>query len=119
MNKYIYNGNAIQPVVEMYHDIIPYLGGITEREFYQDTEKCIEAWRSANEQLSEYFGELLPTRTPSAPPLSYGHLVSLGVPLRQPIDAEPNVTSCVDSIDEAIAFMEERKNIDFGAAPEC
>ena len=119
MRKYSYKGTEIKPVVEIYHDVVPYLGGITEGEFYRDTDKCIAAWKSANEQIAAYFGDLLAPRAPSAPPLSYGHLVSLGVPLRQPDDAEPNVQHCVNSIDEAIAFMEERRNIDFGAAPEC
>ncbi|MBE6559730.1 MAG: hypothetical protein E7662_01290 [Ruminococcaceae bacterium] len=119
MRKYSYRDKEIKPVVEIYHDVIPYLGGITEGEFYKDTDKCISAWRSANEQIAAYFGDLLAPRAPSAPPLSYGHLVSLGVPFHQPEDAEPNVQHCVNSIDEGIAFLEERKNIDFGAAPEC
>ena len=110
MRKYMYNGTPIKPVVEIYHDLIPYLGGISEREFYTDSEKCISAWRTANDAVSAYFGDLLRPHAPSAPPLSYGHLVSLGVPLRQPEDAEPNVKSCVNSVEEGIAFLEERRN---------
>ena len=49
MRKYSYRGKEIKPIVEIYHDVIPYLGGITEGEFYKDTDKCISAWRSANE----------------------------------------------------------------------
>lgn len=40
MNAYAYNGQAITPVVEIYHDVIPYLGNITEKEFYTDTENA-------------------------------------------------------------------------------
>ena len=119
MRKYMYSGVPIRPVVEIYHDVVPYLGGISEREFYTDDEKCISAWRAANDTISAYFGDLLLPNTPSAPPLSYGHLVSLGVPLRQPEDAEPNVKSCVNSIEEGIAFLEARRNIDFGDCAVC
>lgn len=47
MNAYAYNGQKVTPVVEIYHDVIPYLGNITEKEFYTDTEKCIAAWQQA------------------------------------------------------------------------
>ena len=119
MKSYIYNGHEIVPVVEIYHDVIPYLGGITEKEFYTDTEKCISAWKQANEAITGYFGDRLSPNTPSAPPLSYGHLVSLGVPLRQPEDSEPNVQACVGSIEEGIDFLRERKGIDFGDCDVC
>ncbi len=119
MKSYQYNGHEITPVAEIYHDVIPYLGGITEGEFYTDTEKCISAWKQANEVIADYFGDLLRPNTPSAPPLSYGHLVSLGVPLRQPEDSEPNVQSCVGSIEEGIEFLRERKGIDFGDCEIC
>ncbi len=119
MRKYSYNGTPIYPVAEYLHNLIPYLGGITDGEFYRNTDKCIAAWREANAQISAYFGDRLALRIPCAPPLSYGHLVSLGVPLERPEEGEPNIHSCADSLDAAIAFMEERKNIDFGTAKEC
>ncbi|MBE6610861.1 MAG: hypothetical protein E7632_00095 [Ruminococcaceae bacterium] len=119
MPEYRYRGTQFFPTVEIDHDVIPYLGGITEGEFYRDTEKCIHAWKEANRQITDYFGDLLQPNTPSAPPLAYGHLVSLGLPLRQPEDAEPNVQPYVDSIEDAIAFLEERRTIDFGDNPTC
>ncbi len=119
MRKYEYKGVQIYPTLEILHSLIPHLAGITESEFFLNQEKCIGAWKSANEQLAAFFGDLHTLRTPTAPPLSYGHLVSLGVPLHQPENGEPNVEPCVSSIDEAIAFMEERRDIDFGAASEC
>lgn len=119
MPEYRYNGKQIFPIVEIYHDVVPYLGGITEGEFYRDTEKCIHAWKEARSKISEYFGDLLKPGVPSAPPLSYGHMVSLGLTLRQPEDAEPNVQPCVSDIDEAIEFMEARRNIDFGDCDAC
>lgn len=110
---YAYQGKEIYPLVEIYHDVIPYLGGITEREFYMDSKKCIEAWKIANAKIAEYFGDLLAPRVPSAPPLSYGHLVSLGAPLKTPENGEPNIAPFADDIDEAIAILKERKSKDF------
>ena len=119
MKIYSYNGQKITPVVEIYHDVVPYLGGITEKEFYLDTDKCIAAWRLANEQITAQFGDLFPPRKPSAPPLSYGHLACLGAPLIYTENGEPNVKPCADDIDEAIAFMERSREMDFAAAPAC
>jgi len=111
--KYAYNGKEIKPVVEIYHDVIPIIGGITEGEFYRDAEKCAKAWKTANAAIADYFGELLAPRTPTCPPLSYGHMVSLGAPLSQPEDAEPNVKPFADSIEDAVAIMKEKKGMDF------
>ena len=112
--KYVYQGKEIYPKVEIYHDVIPYLGGITEKEFYEDPKACVEAWKKANAKIADYFGELLAPRTPSAPPLSYGHLVSLGAPLRMPEHGEPNISPFAEDIDEAIEIMKAQKGKDFG-----
>ena len=53
--KYVYQGREIYPQVEMYHDVIPYIGGISDKEFYTDPKACIEAWRKANAAMSEFF----------------------------------------------------------------
>ncbi len=110
---YAYQGKEIYPLVEIYHDVIPYLGGITERELYMDSAKCIEAWKIANAKIAECFGELLSPRTPTAAPLSYGHLVCLGAPLRMPENGEPNVSAFADDIDEAIEILKEKQGQDF------
>ena len=117
--KYVYNGKEIYPTVEIYPDVIPYLGGITDREFYTDPALCIKAWKEGNAAIAEYFGEhtaaLTLTKVPTAPGLSYGHLVSLGAPLKLPTkDGEPNVKPFARDIDEAIAIMKAKKNVDFG-----
>ena len=119
MRKYMYNGKEIKPTVEIYHDLVPYLGGIREKAFYTDIDKCVDAWRTTQTAVSDLFGDLLAVRTPSAPPLSYGHLVSLGVPLAMPEDAEPNVKPCVNSIEEGIEFFEARRDIDFADCDIC
>ena len=36
--RYEYKDKEIFPTVEIYHDVIPYLGNITEKEFYLDSK---------------------------------------------------------------------------------
>ncbi len=117
--KYAYKGREIWPSVEIYHDIVPYIAGITEHEFYMDARKCADAWKAANAALKAYFGDYLPLRTPSAGPLSYGHLVSIGAPYTLPENSEPNVKSFAGDIDEAIAIMKDMRGVDFGANDLC
>ena len=117
--KYMYQGKEIYPTVEIYPDVIPYLGGITDRQFYTNPELCIQAWKKGKAAIAEYFGDyanaLSLTKAPTAPGLSYGHLVSLGAPLKLPVvDGEPNVTPFANDIDEAIEIMKSKKNVDFG-----
>ncbi len=111
--RYEYNGKAFYPIVEIYHDVIPYLADITDKEFYWDGEKCAAAWKKANAAIEDYFGSRLDVRVPSAPPLSYGHLVSLGAPLRIPEEGEPNVRPFVSSLEEGIELLKSKKGCDF------
>lgn len=117
--KYVYQGREIFPTVEIYPDVVPYLSGITDHQFYTNPELCIKAWKDAIPAISEYFGEFAPllalTKKPTAPGLSYGHLVSLGAPLKLPTnDGEPNITPFAEDIDEAIEILKSKKNVDFG-----
>ena len=116
--KYVYQGKEIYPFIEIYPDVIPYIGGINDRQFYREPALCIKAWKKALTEIFEYFGEyvqLLKPRTPSAPSLSYGHLVSLGAPLKFPTEyGEPNVSPFAEDIDEAIEILKSKKNVDFG-----
>jgi len=116
--KYVYQGKEIYPTVEIYHDIVPHISGITDRQFYTDPELCVKAWKEAVAVISDYFGEfnqlLALTKKPSAPGLSYGHLVCLGAPLKLPTkDGEPNIKPFAEDIDEAIEIMKSKKNVDF------
>jgi hypothetical protein len=117
--KYAYQGKEIYPTVEIYPDVIPYLGGVTDNQFYTDPALCIHAWREGTAAINEYFREfaslLTLTKSPAAPGLSYGHLVSLGAPLKLPTrDGEPNVKPFASDIDEAIEIMKSKKDVDFG-----
>ncbi len=115
--KYAFNNTEIQPSVEIYHDGIVYLGEITMREFFWDKEKCAEAWRIAGEKIRAYFGDMLPMRPVSGPPLSYGHLVCLGAPIEFTEDSEPNVKPFISGIDEGIEFLKEKRDIVFAQQP--
>jgi len=111
--KYAYNGRTISPVVEIYHDVIPFIAGISERDFFLDAEKCAKAWKVANEAIANYFGDRLAPRAPMAGPFSYGHLVSIGATVNVPDEGEPNVKYFASDIDEAIAILKDSKGIDF------
>ncbi len=117
--KYVYQGKEIFPTVEIYPDVIPHISGITDHQFYTNPELCIKAWKDARVAISEYFGDfsqlLTLMKKPTAPGLSYGHLVSLGAPLKLPVnDGEPNVKPFAEDIDEAIEIMKSKKDVDFG-----
>jgi len=111
--RYEFNKTAIHPSVEVYHDAVVYLGGITMREFYLDKVKCAVAWRTSRQKLRDYFGDLLPLRTPAGPPISYGHLICLGCPVEYPEDGEPNVKPLVTDIDQGIDLLKTKKDIRF------
>ncbi len=117
--KYSYQGKEIYPVIEVYHDLIPYMAGISEYEFYMDAEKCADAWETANAGIREFFGKSDPSRIPGAAPLSYGHLVSIGAPYELPRDSEPNIKPFARDIDEAVSIMKAVRGIDFGACEMC
>ncbi|MCL2478488.1 MAG: hypothetical protein FWF22_03240 [Treponema sp.] len=117
MMAYYCNDREIFPVVEVYHDVIPYLGGIGIRDFFMDKEKCADAWKTANKILGDYFGDLLPIRKPAPAPLSYGHLICLGAPVKIPDDGEPNVSPFAGSVDEAIDILKSNRGMDFTKNP--
>ncbi|MBR6009484.1 MAG: hypothetical protein IK056_10395, partial [Clostridia bacterium] len=117
--KYVYAGREIYPVVEIYHDLIPYIAGITEKQFYMDAEKCADAWQASEDALQAYFGAYCPTRVPGAAPLSYGHLVSIGAPYTLLEDSEPNIKPFAKDIDEALYIIKQARGTDFGAHEMC
>lgn len=103
--------------VTMYHDVAPYLAGITATEFFTDADKLIRAWKLATQwQLDTFHGRLAP-RVPSAAPNAYGHLVCLGAPLQYSAEGEPNVTPATDSLEDGIRRLEAAQGMDFTACP--
>lgn len=115
--KYVYKGAEIRPSVEIYHDAIVYLGGITMREFFMDKVKCAEAWRIGQEKIYDYFGDIMPLRSVTGPPISYGHIICLGSTVDYPADSEPNVKPMFSNIDEGIESLKEKKNINYRDQP--
>ena len=127
--KYSYNQKEIFPYVEYGISAVAYLSGIGMRDIFLNKQKCAYAWKTANEELKKYFGNMLPTRKPEIltkyfcdfalirkpvpPAISYGHLISIGAPVTFPVDGEPNVSPFAHSVDEAIDILKERKGKDF------
>jgi hypothetical protein len=109
----MYKDTEIRPSVEIYHDALVYLSGITMKEFFMDKEKCAKAWKNGSEWIHDYFGDMLPLRNVSGPPISYGHLICLGAPVTYPENSEPNVKPMAGSIDEGIDILERQKDIDY------
>lgn len=103
--------------VEIYHDLAPYLAGISTRTFFEDDDQLIAAWEKATQWTQDTFHGRLAPRTPTAAPLSYGHLVCLGAPLKYSEQAEPNVGPATDSLEEAIRLLEDAQGMDFSACP--
>ncbi|MEA4823962.1 MAG: uroporphyrinogen decarboxylase family protein [Clostridiaceae bacterium] len=117
MIQYEYKGKPVRFTVEIYHDIVPYLGGISEKAFFVDADAAIPAWQKQIDFILTEFGEYLAPRAPSAAPLSYGHLVCLGAPLRRPEDAEPNIAPAASSLEDAVAILRDARGMDFTKTP--
>lgn len=103
--------------VEIYHDLAPYLAGISAKEFFLDADKLIEAWKVTTEWTLDTFHGRLKPRTPTAAPNSYGHLICIGAPLNYSESAEPNISPAAASLDEAIERLEAVRGMDFTACP--
>ena len=125
--EYMFNGKRIFPIVDVATDIIPSLSGIGMKDFHLDKKKCAYAWKTGLEKFKEYFGDLFsrpdddttsafdlfPMPKPSPAYISYGHLISIGAPVKFPDSGEPNVSPFAGSIDEAIDILKERRGKDF------
>ena len=106
-----------QFTVEIYHDVAPYLAGVSERDFFLDADKLILAWKAATEWTLDTFHGRIPPREPTAAPNSYGHLICLGAPVRYSDNAEPNISPAADSLEDAIRLLEDARGMDFTACP--
>ena len=117
MISYEFCGKPVRFTVEIYHDLVPYLGNISEKAFFLDADAAIAAWQKQIDFITSEFGDRLAPRAPSAAPLSYGHLVCLGAPLRYPDDAEPNISPAASSLEEAVAMLRDAQGMDFTKTP--
>ena len=74
------------------------ISGIGLREFNLDPGAGVEAYRKGRRLLSDLYGPDLALPGPATPPISYGHINALGVPLVFPEGGEVNYERCVHSM---------------------
>ena len=54
--NYQYKGRELTVKCAIVHDVVPYLGGITDKEFFLDAEKCAE-WKLTKEVVERFIEE--------------------------------------------------------------
>ena len=115
---YFYNGKQVDIRVEIYPDVVPYLGEADMIKFLTDPVTCGDAWEKAKEKFHAVFGESLPMRAVSPHPISYMHLLALGGKLDMRSTGEPNVHPFASDIDEALALAKKAENFDYESLRE-
>ncbi len=88
-----------------------YLSELKLDETYKDYSSCAKAFKIGRKKVKEMFGEDVIVGRPSCAPISYGHIICLGVPVSFPEDSEPGVRPIYKNIDEGIDAL--KKEIDF------
>lgn len=88
-----------------------YLAGLKLDEIYKDYSACAKAFKIGRKKVKEIFGEDVIVGPPTCAPISYGHIICLGVPVTFPEDSEPGVRPIYKSLDEGIKALSEK--IDF------
>jgi len=83
------------------------LSGVPIGEFYTEPAACIEVYKTGRPRMYEMFGDWLPPLAPSTPPISYMHVNCLGAELLFVEDGEVGHTHPFDTLDDAIARLEE------------
>ncbi len=110
---YTYNGKEVSIKVEIYPDVVPYLGETDMLQFITDKVACADAWEKAKEKFYSEFGEMLPMNRVAPHPISYMHLVALGGKLDMRQNGEPNVHPFASDIDEALALAKKAENFNY------
>lgn len=110
---YLYNGKEVNIKVEIYPDVVPYLGETDMIKFITDPVACGDAWEKAKEKFYKEFGEALPMRQVSPHPISYMHLLAMGAKLDMREGGEPNVHAFASDIDEALACAKKAENFNY------
>ena len=110
---FLYNGKEVNIKVEIYPDVVPYLGETDMISFITDPVACGDAWEKAKEKFYAEFGETLRLNTVSPHPISYMHLVALGGKLEMTKEGEPNVHPFASDIDEALELAKKAQNFNY------
>lgn len=92
--------------------------GIGLHEFFTKPEAGIEAYKRGRPIVREMFGPDVRIPSPATPPVSYGHINGLGVPLRFPDNGEVNYERTGKSLRQVMTMLEQRPNYaEAGDAP--
>jgi hypothetical protein len=88
-----------------------YLACVRLDEAYTNMSACAHVFRTGRKQVKEMFGPEIMDDVPHCPPISYGHIGCLGVPLAFPEDSEPAVRPLFSNLHEGITFL--KRKVDF------
>jgi hypothetical protein len=88
--------------------------GINIREFFLDVDVCIDAYRRGRKVVREMYGDRVNIPAPATPPISYGHVNTLGAQLVFPEGGEVGHIHPFTALEDAIAAL--RVPVDFASA---
>jgi hypothetical protein len=88
--------------------------GIKIKEMFLNSGAGIALYKTGRPLIRDMFGSEILLPTPMTPPISYGHINTLGAELRFPDDGEVNHGTLCNSIGEGIEILQ--KPIDFAKA---
>jgi hypothetical protein len=85
--------------------------GIKIKEMFLNPSAGIELYKKGRPLLREMYGPDVNMPSPSSPPISYGHVNTLGVELMFPDDGEVNHGTMADSLEECVEIL--KRPVDF------
>lgn len=98
-------------------DTLGYLCGITMKDLYLQPEACIEAYISGKQKLQKLLGDTVHIIVPyTTPVIKYGHLNSLGIPLRFPDTGQVALDMQPQDIPAIVSFLEKSQGMDFSTS---
>lgn len=86
--------------------------GIPIKEFNLNPDAGVEVYRKGRPIIKEIFGGDVGVPAPTTPPVSYGHINTLGAELIFPENGEVNHSTLCDSLERGIEIL--KKPVDFG-----
>lgn len=95
------------------YEVFPTLAGISIRDFHLAPSACVKAFKIGSARIKELFGGKLYVPAAFCPPLSYGHIASLGIEIDFPEGGAPvprrqgaNIEECLDWFKKKRAIAE-------------
>ena len=114
---YKYKGREVSFKVDIYPDVIPYLGETAMYDFLKDPVKCGDAWELAKEKFYKEFGDTLPLYTVAPHPVAYMHLAAMGGKIDMH-GGEPSIRPFASDIDEALELARKYESFDYSTMRE-